>query len=221
MSGGDRKTSGCNRGQALLLVDGSSVNAGTFRIRSCTSERSTAGLRRCLFCFTRKRERRDMNQNLSLPEWHRLAQEGVCLPMRIQVRGVSMFPLLRSRRDWVTILPIRETPKRGDIILFADPHTDGHYLLHRAWLVETEDVIAWGDNCPRPDGPVPFSHIWGKAVLVERGKRRIEPDPARGLRLAAVWHIVGKGWRFLGRCRHRMGRMLGRAVKKPETDSAL
>lgn len=143
-----------------------------------------------------------MIQNLSLAQWHRLAGEGVCPPMRVQVIGISMIPLLRARRDYVTIVPVTEPPQRGDIMLFADPLREKRYVLHRVWQVGEDAVLFWGDNCARPDGWIPLSQVWGKAVLIERGKRRITPDPARGLRMARCWHVVGKGWRFVRKAYH-------------------
>ena len=149
-----------------------------------------------------------MIQYLSVPEWHRLAQEGVVLPMRIQVSGNSMYPLLRSQRDYVTICPLEGLPQPGDIILFADPYRDARYPLHRVWRTDGETVLPWGDNCAAPDGPIPLSKVWGKAVLVERGKRRIELDPRKGLRLAKVWHVAGRFWRFGLRIKRKIGQIM-------------
>ena len=158
-----------------------------------------------------------MNQNLSVAEWHKMAQDGNCLPMRIQVSGISMFPLLRNHRDYVTILPIQETPRQGDIILFSDPHREKRYVLHRVWQVGTEAVLSWGDNCSEPDGWIPFPNVLGKAVLIERGKRKIEPDPAKGLRLAKYWHVWGKGYRF---ARRAIRWVLRRIKKRIGTDAS-
>lgn len=145
-----------------------------------------------------------MIQNLSLAEWHELNQMGASLPLRMQVNGVSMFPLLRSRRDYVTIQPLQGVPRPGDLILFSDPHREKRYPLHRAWQVAKDAVLPWGDNCSQPDGWIPLSHVWGKAVLIERGKRRIEPDPVQGMRLARFWHVAGKGWRFAARIKRHL-----------------
>ena len=149
-----------------------------------------------------------MIQQLSLPEWHRMAQEGVVLPMRIQVNGNSMFPLLRSQRDYVTIYPLDGLPQRGDVILFADPRRDARYLLHRAWQTDGGTVLPWGDNCAAPDGTISLSNVWGKAVLVERGKRKIKLDPVKGLRLAKVWHKAGRFWRLGLRIKRKIGRIM-------------
>ena len=131
------------------------------------------------------------------------------MPMRIQVSGNSMFPLIRSQRDYVTIYPFQGSPRRGDVILFLDPSMDARYPLHRVWRIDGDTVLPWGDNCAAPDGLVPLSNVWGTAVLVERGKRRIELDPVKGLRLAKVWHAAGRFWRFGVRIKRKIGRIIG------------
>ena len=137
-------------------------------------------------------------RRLSIPEWHELAQEGAAIPMRILIKGNSMFPLIRVNRDYVTIYPLEECPEVGDIVMFADPGRN-RYVLHRAWQVREDRVLTWGDNCRAPDGWIPLEMIWGKAVLIERGKRNIEPDRKAGMHLARIWHRVGKVWRFSAR----------------------
>ncbi len=150
-------------------------------------------------------------ERISLQQWHELAQQGNHLPMRIQVYGVSMYPLLRIKRDYVTIHPLDGMPQQGDIVLFSDPNRKARYVLHRVWRVEKDGVLTRGDNCPGADGLIPFTHVWGKAVLIERGKRRITPDPVRGMRLARCWHILGRIYRPVHRLtssvRYRLSHM--------------
>lgn len=78
-------------------------------------------------------------RGLSVQEWHALTQQGAHIPVRIQVNGISMQPLVRKGRDYVTILPLEHAPKRGDIVLFSDPVRE-RYVLHRAWTVEETQV---------------------------------------------------------------------------------
>ncbi len=158
-----------------------------------------------------------MSHEFTLPEWHRMAQEGAWIPLRIQVNGSSMYPLLRIRQDYVTIRPIeeiREKLQRGDIILFADPSREERYVLHRVWQIREDSVLPWGDNCVQPDGWISLSQVWGKAVLVERGKRKITLDPVKGLRLAKCWHVVGKGYRGAYRILSRAKRLMLKLVRR-------
>ena len=136
-----------------------------------------------------------MNKTISIPEWCELAKEGTAPSVRIQLNGVSMYPLVRMNLDYVTVSQIRETPVAGDIVLFINLNTE-RYVVHRIWKVENGKVLTWGDNCPAPDGWFPMDTVLGKIVLVERGKRIIHPDPKKGLRWAAIWHKIKPGYYF-------------------------
>ena len=156
-----------------------------------------------------------MKQQISIPQWHAMAQTGCIIPMRIPIHGNSMYPLVRMDRDLVTVVPLEEMPRAGDIVLFADPICD-RYVLHRVWRAEGDRVLTWGDNCEKPDGWMPRDAIWGKAISIERGKRSITPDPKKGLCLARIWHRAGKTYRW---CRLQ-GSRLKRLVKQKEYSKA-
>ena len=150
-----------------------------------------------------------MRQRISIPQWHAMAQTGCNIPMCIPIHGNSMYPLVRMDRDLVTVVPLEEMPRAGDIVLFADPICD-RYVLHRVWRAEGDRVLTWGDNCEKPDGWMPRDAVWGKAISIERGKRSITPDPKKGLCLARIWHRAGKACRW---CRLQ-GSRLKRLVKQ-------
>ena len=138
-----------------------------------------------------------MNRSLSIPEWHRMALEGTAPQVRILLNGGSMFPLVRWNRDYVTVAPQKGMPAVGDIVLFYERGKD-RYVVHRVWEVRDGTVLTWGDNCASADGWISPEEVWGKIILIERGKRTIQPDPAKGMRWARFWHQAGKGYR-LGR----------------------
>lgn len=153
-----------------------------------------------------------MKQSLSIPQWRAMAQSGTVIPMRIPIHGGSMYPLIRMDRDPVTIMPLQDTFQVGDIVLFSDPEME-RYVLHRVWKIDGERVLTWGDNCPCPDAWLPVDAIWGKAVLIERGKRKICPDPVKGLRLARFWHVCGRGYRYGARIVRGVKRRIDRLKK--------
>ena len=126
-----------------------------------------------------------MDQSLSVREWHQMAQEGYAPPVRIVLNGGSMEPLIRMNRDYVTIVQPEEDLQIGDIVLFYEPYTD-RYIVHRIW----------GDHLPQPDGWMPKEARWGTVVLIERGRKRIQPDAKKGIIWAKIWHRGGK-WRRL------------------------
>lgn len=124
-----------------------------------------------------------------------MALQGTAPPVRIPLLGSSMFPLVRYNRDYVTVLQPEEDIVAGDIVLFAEPGT-GRYVMHRVWEVKGDRILTWGDNCSGPDGWIPKDAVWGKAVLIERGKIEIHPNPKKGIRWAKFWHRAGKVYRL-------------------------
>ena len=143
-------------------------------------------------------------KKISVPQWHEMARSGEAPPMRILIQGNSMFPLIRRNRDYVTILPLEGAPSVGDIVLFSDPLREERYVLHRVWRIERDAVLTWGDNCPAPDEWLPADAVWGRAALIERGRRTIYPQPGRGMALARFWHVAGRGWRLARRIGRRL-----------------
>ena len=146
-----------------------------------------------------------MNHSISVPEWHKMAQQGDAPPVRIQLNGSSMEPLIRIRQDYVTIVHMEGFPGIGDIVLFSDPEKEARYVVHRVWKTKKGKVLTWGDNCPKPDGWISEDYIWGKVVLIERGKRTIKPHPQTGMILAFFWHQAMKVYRIRERIKKKLG----------------
>ena len=158
-----------------------------------------------------------MVRRVGVREWHDMALRGEALPLCVPINGVSMYPLVRRNRDMVLLMPQPFDAVAGDIVLFFDPKRD-RYVLHRLWEKDGERVLTWGDNCDGPDGWMPADLVWGKAVLIERGKRRIRPDPKKGMRHAKAWHPVGRILRrmrrFASRAYHALRRRMGKGPEK-------
>ena len=136
-----------------------------------------------------------MRRTLSIPEWHKMAQEGEAPSVRIQLNGYSMNPLIRGYCDYVTVIPLGDQPQTGDIVLFCEPGTQ-RYVMHRVWDQKDGKILTWGDNCLKPDGWMPVEAIWGKISLIERGRRKIQPNPFKGMIWAKFWHQAGKVYRL-------------------------
>lgn len=141
-----------------------------------------------------------MNRSLSISEWHQMALEGNAPPVRIPLNGYSMFPLVRKGKDYVTVIALDRKLVVGDIVLFAEPDT-GRYVMHRVWEIREGEVLTWGDHCAEPDSWIPNDAIWGRTVMIERGRWVIHTDPNRGLRWAKFWHQAGKTYRLYERYR--------------------
>jgi len=150
-----------------------------------------------------------MQRKMPILEWYQLAKEGMAPPVRIQLSGNSMFPLIRHQRDYVTVISPDRPVSVGDIILLREPGS-GRYVMHRVWQLKEGRVLTWGDNCEAPDGWYPMEDIWGKVVLIERGRKKIEPDARKGLRWAKFWHQAGKVWRLYEKYRNGLARRINK-----------
>ena len=144
-----------------------------------------------------------MNNTISIHDWHQMASKGDVAPARILLNGNSMFPLVRKNRDYVKIFAIDSELQIGDIVLFHDSKSE-RFVVHRIWNIKEDMVLTWGDNCSYPDAWISKDSVWGKVKLVERGRRKIVPDPKKGLRWAKFWHRAGKVYRYFGRCWHKI-----------------
>lgn len=157
-----------------------------------------------------------MKKTISIPEWHQMAKNDKAPPVRIQLNGNSMYPLVRMNRDYVTISPLEKTPAVGDIVLFNNSCID-KYVVHRVWEIKDSMIQTWGDNCPVPDAWLPLDNVLGKITLIERGNRTIQPDPQKGLCLAKFWHRAGKiyrvGKRYIQAIKRRIKKIAGRGLR--------
>ena len=150
-----------------------------------------------------------MNRSLSIPEWHRMARNGSAPPVRILLNGGSMQPLIRWNKDYVTIVPLEEPPCTGDIVLLCEPISEV-YVVHRVWRTRDDAVLTWGDHLAKPDGWIPLEAVWGKVILIERGKKRFQPDPKKGILWARIWHQGGKVTRLYQRYKDGIARRINK-----------
>ena len=94
-----------------------------------------------------------------------MLEEG--LKVEFTVTGNSMWPLLKSGRDKVTLtLCDPDNIKKGDVILFeAMP---SKYLLHRVTRICEKTFDTTGDFNSFRDGSFPLECVIGKAVSITR-----------------------------------------------------
>ena len=84
--------------------------------------------------------------------------------------GVSMYPLLRNRRDTVIISPHSERLKKYDVGLFCRGDS---YVLHRVIKVLPDSYMIRGDNCIMPEH-VSDSEILGKLTGIYRSEKQVD-----------------------------------------------
>ena len=141
-----------------------------------------------------------------------LAGQLMEMGMRIcfTVSGSSMWPLIRHNTDSVLLaLPDRPV-KVGDIVLTRFSGEPERYILHRVFRVTESSCITAGDNCIACDGPVPWSHVIGRVEKVYHGKCTIKCDALGWRFLFTVWRALFPFRRFLLRCLHLPGRVVGK-----------
>ena len=122
----------------------------------------------------------------------RLAVDGYCVQTTV---GMSMYPMLRNRRDRVIIRPVgKERLRRWDLPLYRRP--DGKYVLHRIIAVRDGYYVIRGDNTYAKER-VPDEWIVGVMTEFYRGTRHVKAEQ-KGYRLyAAVWQTIYPIRRFL------------------------
>ena len=115
----------------------------------------------------------------------RLATDGYCVQTTV---GMSMYPMLRNRRDRVVIRPAEKAGlRRGDLPLYRRP--DGKYVLHRIIGVKDGYYVIRGDNTYAKE-KVPHEWILGVMTEFYRGDRHVRAEQKSYRFYAAAWHAV-------------------------------
>ncbi len=96
-----------------------------------------------------------------------LKQDGVYIST---TAGVSMYPMLRHRRDTIVVTPCAERLKKYDVALYC---RGGKYVLHRVIKVLPDSYIIRGDNCILREH-IPNSDILGRLTRCYRKEREIK-----------------------------------------------
>jgi len=138
-----------------------------------------------------------------------LAENGSIISTTV---GVSMYPLLRNRRDNVIIHPVNGRLKKYDVPLYRRGE---QYVLHRI-IGQTEGAyIIIGDNCTAKE-TVPFENVIGVAVGFYRHNKYIDANAPLYRHYSRIWVAIFPIRMFYKRCRHLLGiiyRKLRRMIK--------
>ena len=93
--------------------------------------------------------------------------------VKLPVKGVSMYPLIRPSRDFALIKKA-DSYSRYDIVFYQ--RDDGSYVLHRIVGKDGIGFVMAGDSETEKERGVAQSQILAKAQCIIRGKREIEVD---------------------------------------------
>jgi len=110
-----------------------------------------------------------------------LAEEGLFVSTTV---GVSMFPMLRNRRDTIIVMPYEGRLKKYDVPLYK---RGSDYILHRIIEVLPDSYVICGDNCIQKEYGITDEQILGVLTGFYRGSKQINMD-GFGYRLyVRVW----------------------------------
>ena len=133
-----------------------------------------------------------------------LEKEGMVLSTSV---GVSMWPMLRNRRDTVLIHPLKGRLKKYDVALYT---RNGQLILHRVLRVWPDGYDIRGDNCLGLEKNVSEDCMLGVLAGFWRGERKVNMS-GLGYRLyVRLWCFVFPVRALLKRLR---GRLMGFAAR--------
>lgn len=153
-------------------------------------------------------------QSLSIDQWYRYAEAGVNIPVKTLLSGSSMEPLIRYKKDIVTVIPLKRKLMPGDIVLLK--RKDGAFVVHRCRCLLNDEtaVQTWGDNCERPDEPIDIDSVLGLIVCMEKDGRQIMLDTDEQREYGIRW-MDGSAKRKIWFLKKQIkGKIRGVAVKR-------
>ena len=124
--------------------------------------------------------------------------------------GMSMYPLLRNRKDTIVIRPVHKPLKQYDVPLYK---RGGKYVLHRIVKVLPTGYVICGDNCLNREYDITDAQIIGVLSEIVRGERKIRLD-SRGYRVyCRIWVALYPFRYMYKKCWFMIKRVLKRVLQ--------
>ena len=129
--------------------------------------------------------------------------------------GVSMWPMLRNRRDRVILRPLKsgERLSRFDLPLYR--RSDGRYVLHRVIGVKDDHYIIRGDNTYKKE-KVKDCQIIGVVSEFYRKDRHILADNKKYHAYIRFWNLIYPVRSLAHKVRFFIWRVLVKLGAKPK-----
>ncbi len=124
--------------------------------------------------------------------------------------GVSMYPMLRNRRDTIIIEPYEGRLKKYDIPLYK---RGSRYVLHRIVDVLPDSYVICGDNCIEKEYGITDEHILGVMTGCYRGKKRLNLESPVYKAYVRFWCGIFPLRRFVKRVRGKLASIVRRICK--------
>lgn len=121
--------------------------------------------------------------------------------------GNSMFPFIRGGEDLAVIFPLKEKPKKFDVMLYE--RQDGEHVLHRIVKTAAEGYLVRGDNCYFEEFVTEEQIIGYLGKLFRNGNTKKDVLESGGYRTAVrLWVLAYP----LRRCVHAIWKRMTRRV---------
>ena len=98
--------------------------------------------------------------------------------------GVSMYPMLRDRKD-IIVIRKKKTYQKYDVVLYKRNNT---YLLHRIIALKDKQYIIRGDNCLAKEYDIDESKVIGYLDECYRNDRKINLKGWKYQCYVRIWH---------------------------------
>ena len=98
----------------------------------------------------------------------------------LRVRGTSMFPLLKDKKDSVRLSKIEGELKKRDIVLYR--RTNGAYVMHRIIKIKNGVYSMVGDNQRKIETPIYRDQILAIATHIIKNDKEIEIKKSKKIR---------------------------------------
>lgn len=113
-----------------------------------------------------------------------LKEEGIFVSTTV---GVSMFPMLRNRKDTIIVMPYEGRLKKYDVPLYK---RGSDYILHRIIEVLPDSYVIRGDNCIQKEYGITDEQILGVLTGFYRGSKKINMNGTGYKLYVHVWQVL-------------------------------
>lgn len=124
--------------------------------------------------------------------------------------GVSMEPMLHTRKNIIIIKKVTEPLKKYDVVLYKRGEK---YILHRlVKITENSNYVFRGDNCVNDEHDITDENVLGVLKGYYKGKNNekyIDCKSNVPYRIYARFWVASHGCRmFLRKAKHKIGRII-------------
>lgn len=127
--------------------------------------------------------------------------------------GLSMYPMLRNRRDTIIVRPYEGRLKKYDIPLYKRGEK---YVLHRIVEVLPDSYVICGDNCECKEYGITEKDILGVLTGFYRDEKEIDINGFWYRSYSRVWVFLYPFRKFWKRTKRTIKSGIKKLVKKGE-----